>query len=161
MDIIFDFLPLIIWALFFMWIWRKAIIRKVRKMFGFKCKHEYKLYLRYSDKALNEVRSICRCANCNHVLIESTFENPLFEKAKNLSDAYLELKRKHGIPTASATNLSLPWHQVLGVRRDASLAQAKAAYRVLQKHYHPDISGSDQMSRQLNAALEAAQKVCK
>jgi curved DNA-binding protein len=41
---------------------------------------------------------------------------------------------------------------VLGVRPDASLREARSAYRQLVKHYHPDAGGSAARFREIHAA---------
>jgi curved DNA-binding protein CbpA len=46
-----------------------------------------------------------------------------------------------------------PW-EVLGIRPDAPLAIAEAAYREATKTAHPDRGGTDEAMAELNAAIE-------
>lgn len=50
------------------------------------------------------------------------------------------------------------WHQVLGLKPDASAASIEAAFRAKARHAHPDAGGSDAAMAELNAAREAALK---
>lgn len=45
-------------------------------------------------------------------------------------------------------------YEVLGVARDATAAQIKAAYRKLSKKHHADAGGSDEVMRVINEAYE-------
>lgn len=50
-----------------------------------------------------------------------------------------------------------PWHEVLGVRPDATLAQRQKAYRSLAMQYHPDRKGgSNEKMQELNQAKKEA-----
>jgi len=51
-----------------------------------------------------------------------------------------------------------PWHDVLGVYADASLAACKAAYQAKAKELHPDRGGSEAAMAELNAAMEEAKR---
>lgn len=52
-------------------------------------------------------------------------------------------------------------YAVLGVREDASDIVVKAAYRSLQKRYHPDtgLEPDGEQSKRINAAYEEVQKL--
>lgn len=52
-----------------------------------------------------------------------------------------------------------PWWQVLGVTKDAAIAEIDSAYRRLAKERHPDRGGSDTMMAELNRAHADAMKV--
>lgn len=47
---------------------------------------------------------------------------------------------------------SSAWHEVLGVRINASPEQVKEAYRVLVKKHHPDLGGNAEQMRRVQAA---------
>lgn len=76
----------------------------------------------------------------------------------------LEARRtevRHGGITIARTAfrgfLALPgaskgWHEVLGVKRDASAEEIQAAYRAQAAKAHPDVGGSHERMAALNAA---------
>lgn len=48
------------------------------------------------------------------------------------------------------------WSEVLGVARSAGVDAVQAAYRDLARQRHPDVGGSEDAMRELNAARDAA-----
>lgn len=64
-----------------------------------------------------------------------------------VADAYAQL--------AAPKSMSRDPYEVLGVRPDAPLEIAEAAYRQLAKSAHPDAGGSDERMKELNEAIMA------
>ena len=58
------------------------------------------------------------------------------------------------LPAAGESSYVDPY-EVLGIRPDAGMDVAEAAYRALAKTAHPDMGGSDEAMRRLNRAFEA------
>ena len=68
---------------------------------------------------------------------------------------------------AAASSASLPWHEVLGVRPDASEDEIREAYLKKSAEHHPDRvfeqgpearEAATRMTRQLNDAFEQAMR---
>jgi DnaJ-domain-containing protein 1 len=49
-------------------------------------------------------------------------------------------------------------YQLLGIRPDASIEFAEAAWKFLMKTAHPDAGGSEEQVKKLNAAIEQVRK---
>lgn len=61
-------------------------------------------------------------------------------------------------PPASSSRPARPWHEVLGVRPNATLKEAEAEYRRRAKAAHPDYGGSADRMAELNAAISEVRR---
>jgi hypothetical protein len=66
-----------------------------------------------------------------------------------IQDAYLQLAGPE--PTIDP-------YQLLGIRPDASIEFAEAAWKFMMKSAHPDAGGSEEQVKKLNAAIEQIRK---
>jgi hypothetical protein len=78
--------------------------------------------------------------------VEAMRMNELRGLTNIMRDAYAQL---------SAPSKERDPFEVLGVRSDAPVGVAEAAYRELAKSAHPDMGGSTERMQALNAAIEA------
>ena len=63
------------------------------------------------------------------------------------------------LPPPGGSARPRPWHEVLGVRAHASLAEAETEYRRRAKVAHPDNGGSAERMAELNAAIAEARRL--
>lgn len=61
-------------------------------------------------------------------------------------------------PIDAKGQLPKPWWDVLGVKSDATLEQARAAYRQLVKKHHPDAGGDPAKFNSMVEAMRAAEE---
>ena len=59
----------------------------------------------------------------------------------------------------AATRFLPDYYAVLGLRRNADTARIKAAYRLLVKHFHPDVSASNARTEHRIRAINGAYEV--
>ena len=62
------------------------------------------------------------------------------------------------LPPPGSSSSLWPWHEVLGLRAHASLAEAETEYRRRAKVAHPDNGGSAERMAELNAAIAEARQ---
>src|SRR3954469_1207873 len=62
------------------------------------------------------------------------------------------------LPPPGSSSSIRPWHEVLGLRAHASLAEAETEYRRRAKVAHPDNGGSAERMAELNAAIAEARQ---
>ena len=81
-------------------------------------------------------------------------------------DFFWPKKKTEAAPVAAGTDAT-PWHEVLGVRPDATVEQIREAYQRLSVEHQPDRSfdqgpeareAAQRMTRRLNDAFEQAMK---
>jgi len=54
-----------------------------------------------------------------------------------------------------------PWHEILGIKPDASRADIRNAFRALSKIHHPDAGGNEDDFKRLRSAYDEGIKIAK
>ena len=109
------------------------------------------LYISHTHDAINLIYDLNDKITCNSFLSCSTTALELLKESKgDLSEAFSEIMMN--------VNLTDDY-QVLGLNRDCTLAQVKAAYRELSRRFHPDknsgIAFCPDMFKRIGTAYES------